>query len=115
MLTWKVEPAPTGLYKSFEKRGWPSAFFKNSGRAAAIISADCPYVSSKQLPTSPLKVRIAFYHSPEERILGKGAWTWRTLKAEFSTLDEAKAAAEKFLKNHPEYYASILSTPAKTS
>lgn len=29
-IYWKVDPAPTGRYRSFQRRNWPTAYYKGS-------------------------------------------------------------------------------------
>lgn len=39
-LTWKVDPPPSGRWKSFTKRGWPTAEWPDGSIAALIYCAD---------------------------------------------------------------------------
>lgn len=39
-LKWRVDPAPTGPYRSFSKRAWPSADYPNGATAGYIINVD---------------------------------------------------------------------------
>ncbi len=93
-LKWKVAAAPTGPYRSFFKRGWPTAEFSTGQVAAQITCADA--YSSKQKTHGELTVRIADYSS-------SSGFQWRTLKARAKTLDEAKTLAQQFFQTHPEF------------
>jgi hypothetical protein len=98
-LQWRVADAPTGRYRSFQKRGWPSADFKGTDRSAAHIYCDDSYVpaNAKSGEHRELTVTIADYSAHND------SFKWRTLKARFKTLDEAKAAAVAALEKHPDF------------
>lgn len=94
MLKWKVVEKPTGRYRGFYNRGWPSCEHKESGRPLFRISCDDEYTNGKP-PHAPLFLHIAI-HSPEH-----GEWRWHRWNKSFSTLAELKIkAAELFEKNH---------------
>ena len=40
---WIVDPPPTGRYKSFHTRGWPSLIHTESGRCVAFLACRDPY------------------------------------------------------------------------
>jgi len=86
-LYWKVDPAPTGRFRSFEKRGWPTAYYdKDEDKIAAALYCDAEYVPSivKSGELFNIQVRIADYS------IGGGGWEWRTMKTRCKSLDEAK-------------------------
>jgi hypothetical protein len=99
-IKWIVAPAPTGPYKSFRNRGWPSAFSPDGNSAMFAISCSDEYVPKKVKNGwhKPLKLRIADHTG---HING---WTWRTLNYEFSTLDELKQTAQKFADKNPHLF-----------
>jgi len=107
-LKWKVEPPPTGRYKSFDKRGCPSADYPN-GNCAINIYCDDPYIPSnvKEGKHSPLTVRIADYSKPSNPETGEG-FTWRNLVQRFTTLKIAKEIAQtainKYVSMRPKEY-----------
>ena len=95
LLKWKVAP-----------KSWPSASYASNDAPAINLYADKPY--NKQTVTSgeaKIKVQVADWlvGLTEEGRKKMGAFKWRSLTGKFSTLAEAKAAAERFLSNHPEY------------
>lgn len=96
-LKWLVAEPPSGRYRSFEKRAWPTADYAYTDFIAARISCEDPYRQAdvKTGDHSELSVYVAQWANP--RIPGQDAWVWRKLKARFATLAEAKAAAEEFL------------------
>jgi hypothetical protein len=98
-VKWKVAEAPTGRYRSFEKRGWPSASFKGTDRSAIAIYCDDSYTPQRARDGmhGELMVCIADYS-----VEGPG-FKWRTLKARFKTLDEAKAAGINALDKHSSF------------
>lgn len=104
-LKWRVQPEPTGRYRSFDHRGWPSADYPN-GQGAASIHCEDDYSAKRakgELPHTELSVWIAFHHPKSEWPL-KGGFTWRTLKARFAILAQAKEAAQAFIDSHPEVH-----------
>ena len=104
-IKWHVEEASTGPYRSFHKRGFPRGEFQNGKPALHLVCAD-NYISAKTIPNSPIKVLVAQYH-PENIRAKFGAFSWRTIAREFATVAEAKAAGEKFLSQHPEFYENM--------
>lgn len=105
-LKWKLPDAPTGRFRSFDKRGWPSATYKGTDKMAAMISCALAYNAS--LARDPvlhngtlleLTVLLADY----TRVEHGGSWKWRTLKQRFNTLAAAKDAAEKYLTDNAAF------------
>lgn len=99
-IQWKVEPAPTGLSRSFQARGWPGAHYANDRQdPCAFIHCTENYTPSraKEGAHPPLKVRMADHSvSPFE---------WRGLAGTFTTLALAKAAVAEFVANNPGWVA----------
>jgi hypothetical protein len=101
-LVWKVAEAPTGRYRSFERRGWPTAYFgKVDGWPAAFLSCADEYRPA-QVRTGthqPITVALCHHQHPD-----KGS-SWKTfrLKAAAKTLDEAKKLVQEFYETHPEW------------
>lgn len=104
-LKWKVDEAPTGPYRSFSKRGWPSAYYP-SGDTAAMIACDQGYrpADAKSGNHPPLIVHIAGWFDREGQCQ---SFKWRKLKASFATLAEAKSAAERFIAANPAYAPKV--------
>jgi hypothetical protein len=91
-IKWRVQSVPTGMYRSFQKRGWPQADYPSGTVAAAIYCTGPDDYDSRRVATgdhAPLTVRVADYSVTP--------WQWRRLKGDFKTLQEAKAAFERFL------------------
>lgn len=108
-LKWTVQPASTGRYRSFEKRGWPHAHYAD-GSAAAYISCEQAYRPdiAKSGEHGELTVRVAEY--PAVRAPGAQAFHWRTIKARFATLEAAKAAAQRFIDQRPDFRPAVYRT-----
>ncbi|WP_414611798.1 hypothetical protein [Stenotrophomonas muris] len=102
-LKWRVQPAPTGRWKSFEKRGWPTADFAGTDICAARIDCDDSYNprNAKEFLHSPLSVYVAKYN--HDRSNGQGAFNWVRIKRTFSSVTEAKDAAAEAIRQHPEF------------
>lgn len=97
-LIWRVDPKPTGSYRSFIQRGWPSAAHAASDNPAVSIRSESRYVPQnvKSGRHEPLHVFIAVP-------LGN-TFDWRRLKAgPFATLHDAKQAAQGHFTSHPEH------------
>lgn len=102
-LKWKVGEPPIGRYRSFDKRGWPTAYYADD-RPAAHIDCDDAYAPSRVRAGAhgELSVRIAQYHHTEAERKAKGAFTWRTLKKKVKTLAEAKDLAARAIAARPD-------------
>jgi len=104
-LKWRVSPVPTGRYRSFEKRGWPSAEYHGTDCAAVLIRCEDEYQprAVRDGNHGPLTLYVAHWNDPAER--GDGAaFNWRKVKVQIATLGEAKALAFKVLTTHPELW-----------
>lgn len=100
-MQWKVEPNPTGRYRSFQFRGWPSLEYED-GQLAASIHCEDSYSMSlvKSGRHGPLSVHIYDYS------LGAQHRKCRVLVERFTDLGKAKAAAEATLRRHPQFLAN---------
>ncbi len=92
---WKVQEALTGRYKSFEKRGFPEAWYEN-GDIAALMSSESDY--------DPRDVKLGEYKPITLRIADHSIkpWKWRKITGEYKTIQDAKDAFERILIKHPE-------------
>ncbi len=99
LIKWKVDPEPTGRYRSFDRRGWPDAHYKNKSEdVAARIRCEDEYYprNVKSGNHKPLKVYVADWsRSPKGT-----SFIWLKIKGEFKTLKEAKEAAEKIIEKY---------------
>lgn len=95
-IKWRSQPAPTGRYRSFEKRGWPHAEYEN-GKIAASIECEDEYIASNVKTGSHglLTVRVADYSVTP--------WQWRKVKVKFETVEQAKAAVSSCLHQFSEF------------
>lgn len=94
-LNWKVQPAPTGRYRSFESRGWPTAEFANGDHAAHVYCED-EYVPRDVAVGSHRELRVVVAD------WSVTPWKGRTLVARPKTLAEAKALVQKFFDTFPD-------------
>lgn len=96
-LKWKVAPEPTGRYRSFETRSWPTAYYEDGTTAGFVIS------TTKE-SYIPRLVREGKHAPLELWIVGHSSGLpSRRLKARFATLEEAKAALPEALAANPQY------------
>lgn len=100
-LVWKVSGKPTGRYRGFEQRSWPTADYAGIERPAVMLLCKSEYVPRlvKDGDHDPISVCIADYGNPEDH----GSFKWHRLIAKAFTLKEAKELAQRFLEKHPEY------------
>ena len=97
-LKWRVSPAPTGRYRSFERRGWPSADLGE--RSMVTLYCEDEYVPAdiRSGNHGPIKVHVANRHTDRPQ------FTWRTLKQRATTLAEAKELAQDFFDRNPKFF-----------
>lgn len=93
-IKWKVSPAHTGRYRSFETRSWPTADYPNEITAAAI------YCENKY---APWRVKENNHKELTLMIADHSTTPWHYVKAKqkFKTLQEAKNGLLIILKAHP--------------
>jgi hypothetical protein len=98
-LKWRVEPAPTGPYRSFSKRDWPRAFFADE-RIAFSIECDDSYDPKrvKDGDHEELKIWVADWSD------GSRSFTWKAIKQRAGTLAEAKQIAADFLAKYSHMF-----------
>lgn len=97
-LKWKVSEAPTGRYRSFEFRHWPTA--ERGDKMAVSLSCKNDYVPAavKVGNHEPIRIYIAEYK------IGVPGFSWRQLREPAKTLKEAKARAQAFCDAHPDWF-----------
>ena len=97
-IKWQVAPAPTGQFRSFEKRGWPVAIYEDGQYAGYILCADSyEPATAKTGKHAPLTVHVFDYSQGAQM-----RKSWR-LKKEFATLAVAKDGLIEYLKKHPDW------------
>jgi hypothetical protein len=108
-LLWKVSSAPTGAYKSFEKRRWPVAYYKTGEPAVQLICDQDYNGRTSKAENLTIKVGIADWGTPSNKETGAG-FTWRYLKQRANSLSQAKMLASTFLQNHAEFVPKEVET-----
>lgn len=111
-LTWRVAPEPTGRYRSFMRRAWPSAEYKNEACAAYMSHEESYEPSSHKNATDlVIKLHVAQWTQNEG---GKWGFKWRILNKRAASIKEAKQIIEEFvngsMKNsvvHPDYREEV--------
>lgn len=101
-LKWKVSPEPTGQYRSFQQRSWPSAEYpgkddKYAQHAGSLSSVDSYTGRDSKRKDLDLRVWVADYRDLE------ASFTNRRLKATAKSVKEGKAMLVAFLDAHPEF------------
>ena len=98
-IKWKVASEPTGMYRSFNRRRWPSAEYAD-GRPAASILCEDDYVPCdvKVGNHRSLTVSVCDYSTRD----GNCPWTRRNMVRTFATLKEAKDAFSALVESKPE-------------
>lgn len=106
-LKWKVAEPPTGRYRSFHRRGWPTADFLN-GKPAVMLSCDDAYSPRRargELAHAEIRVSVADHSTVTTD--GRPTFTWRTAAKRATTLAEAKEIALKVLEAHPDFWPKV--------
>jgi hypothetical protein len=99
-IKWKVAEVPTGTYRSFSGRSWPSAVYEDGSTAACLICND-EYVPAhvKTGSHSQIVIKIADHSITP--------WCWRTLKQRAFTLAEAKEMVNLVLAAYPHFVKKV--------
>lgn len=97
-ITWRVEPEPVGLYRSFSTRAWPIAHYEDGSCAFRITcdtenEYDGSYTAHKARTGEHPPLTVWFADYSEGRNIG---WRWRKLKQRATSLKEAKSMCKKF-------------------
>lgn len=103
LIRWEVAPAPTGPYRSFDVRGWPSAFYVSTGDPAVNLTANeayTPQIAKIGRDGLEITVHVAFWRSGGQP--GSRTFDWRRLNRRCKTLGEAKTIAERFIGENLE-------------
>jgi hypothetical protein len=113
-LTWKVADAPTGRYRSFEHRSWPTAWYgkpeAEGSRPAAWLRCEDDYTPGRargEHPHGPIKISIPHHQHPDCKKRGS-PWVVFNLTNTASTLVEAKERVQAFLDAHPDWHPKEL-------
>ncbi|AYP28278.1 hypothetical protein HWB92_gp020 [Serratia phage vB_SmaA_3M] len=98
-LKWSVSQAPTGRFRSFEKRAFPYADYAN-GRPAAKIECDKSYVPDHRTATDlQLTVYVAeWFVRVDDNVL---TFNWRRVHRPACSIAEAKEIARIVLERNP--------------
>ena len=97
-VVWRVSDKPTGRYRSFQGRDWPSAFLGH--KDGNIIFNLTPVEKGVHYypniaESTDLMVRIMDWRGEKP--------IWLRLKRVCHGVTSAKRYAHEFLKSHPEY------------
>lgn len=101
-LVWKVDVAPTGPYRSFQKRGWPDASYGKDGKPAVFLYSASDYTphAARTGEHSPIEVVVLHHNDPKQ----PRSWGRYRLKQQATTLAEAKLLAKNWLEQHPDWH-----------
>lgn len=99
LIQWEVCPKPTGPYRTFRKRGWPSGFAKSLPHIRFLI--DCEDAYEPHLVRTGRHKELTLSVDIPNRISG---YRIAKFKTRFSTLKEAQAAAEKYWAARQSFY-----------
>ncbi len=96
-IKWKVEWPPTGRYRSFQARGWPSAEDQDGEPLAAIYHRES-YTAQLAKDAGPESITVNIAdHSIHP-------WKWRTLTKRFDNVSQAKQMVKLFFESRPELW-----------
>jgi hypothetical protein len=105
-IKWRVSSAPTGRYRSFQRRSWPTANYVTREEEIAVqILCEEDYVPSRVATGNhpPLTIWIADHSA-------KPVWKWVTLTRPAATLKEAKERVAAFLAKNPHFAPTPVTT-----
>jgi len=100
-IKWKVDPPPSGRYRSFVKRAWPMAHLDDADESpVAYITCLDEYKprAARYGEHRPLTVNVAFR-------FGISGFKW-VAWTKVATLREAKIVVGQWVFNHPEHWPS---------
>lgn len=115
-LKWQGSDVPTGRYRSFERRGWPTATI-GDGIAMVRLLCDDGYIPTnvKTGKHGEISIHIAFWHTDDERhVQDVGAFRWVTLVKRAASLSDAKSIAQEFLSRRTEFVERALAANKAT-
>lgn len=95
-LKWKVQPAPTGLYRTFSNRPWPWAYFdkENDFVAARIDHVDREDYSAYRAKSDSQRLIVT------AAVYVDGNWRWQRIKKVAKSYAEAKEIANEFFSQN---------------
>jgi len=101
-LKWRVAEKSTGQYRSFYRRGWPTASLSD-GRIAFMLRCDDEYVPAlvKEGRHAEIRIHVAMWR---ERAGDHPTFDWRRMSDPVATLQEAKDLCAKFVAAHPNFF-----------
>lgn len=108
-LKWRVSPKPTGRYKSFVNRAWPSATVGDDHMAVQLDGKkDGLHVSYRSAiaETTEITIRVACYQKPANRPM-HGKFRWFTMRQTATGLKAAKRLAQEIVDKHPEWFDEV--------
>lgn len=100
-IKWKIQEAPTGLYRSFQHRGWPTGEVNAKPFVQLLCETDYSARVAKTGEHAEIAVLLADWSFKDKA--KHGAFVWRRLKTRAKTLVEAKSLAQAALDAHPEF------------
>lgn len=98
-IKWRVDPAPTGKWRSFTKRGWPMA--ETTDKGEPVFRLDCADVPRLVREGKHAEIEI-LVRCGRQALDGLG-WQWKRLVKRAATLDEAKAIVARFIEQNPNH------------
>jgi len=58
-FVWVVAEVPTGRYRSFQKRGWPTAWYNGrNGKPVAFLSSEDDYVPANVKTGNHTEIKV---------------------------------------------------------
>lgn len=99
-IYWRVDPAPTGRYRSFQRREWPTAWYKDANKPAFFLECADDYEPQavKTRLHAPIYVVVCHHNHPK----AGNSWARLRMREPFKTLADAKAACLAVLIEKPE-------------
>lgn len=96
-VKWKVSDIPTGRYRSFDERSWPTAEYSD-GSNCAMLRCEDEYIP-KNVKTGNHKPITVYMAKPNGN-----SFNWVAMKRTCSTIKEAKSFVDMLVNIEDERY-----------
>lgn len=99
-LYWKVAPKPRGRYRSFQRRGWPTAYYSGGDEPAAFLTCEDDYSPARVRTGQHSLITITVLHHNVPDVV---TWKRYNLRHRAATLEEAKSLVQRFFDEHESW------------
>jgi len=101
-IVWRVQPPPTGRYRSFQRRGWPQATFGKDGPLLAMLDCEDDYTPARaqcEELANQITIRVCHHQHPDM----PRSWKVFALKQPARSFAQAQARVAAFYESKPDW------------